>query len=248
MRNILIGITVLGLSLATLCGTAMAQSDSVATHIVDRYLDILNINALPQDSMLVLTTTVTRPGGSDTVTMRRLFQPPQMFRVDVYGKAGLQYGLYSNGKERFRQYGVGKGWDVVPPEYFYLKLNGYDFRGPLYGWRSKNLMMSYQGKVDVQGSDTRLDAVRVAVEGMYTRIYMFEESGLLSVIVELDEGADKERLKEYSHIEWKCEHEYGEIGNSVLPVVESFMRRGELTVMRTDMHFEKRNDALFNHD
>lgn len=224
------------------------QDDSVAARIVDRYLDILNIDALPKDSMLVLNTTITSPSSTDTVKMVRLYQWPQMFRVDVFNERGLENGLYSNGKDYFRYYSKGKGWDYIPPEQFYLRLLGFDFRGPLYNWRMNNLLMGYVGKVDATQKGSQLDAVRVEVEGMYTRIYMFEETGLLSVIVELEDGADGERLLKHSHIDWKCEHEYGQIGESVLPVLESFMRSNELTVLRTEMHFEKRDDTRFNHD
>ena len=227
---------------------SQAQTDSVAARLVDRYLDILNIDALPQDSMLVLTTTITTPGSSDTITMRRLFQPPQMFRVEVRDAIGLQSGLYTNGKGLYRAYAENKGWGVIAPDNFYLRLTGFDFRGPLYHWRTGGLMMKYIGKVDVAQKGEELDAVRVEVDGMYTRLYMFEESGLLSVIVELDEGANERSLLKDTHIQWKCEHEYNRVGPTLLPSLESFMRNGQLTVLRTEMHLEPRDDKPFNHD
>ena len=82
---------------------ASAQSDSTAIRIVNRYLDIMNIEALPQDSMLVVNTTITYPTTGDTLYMKRLYAPPQMFRVEVRLPNGtLQTGLCSNGKKRFR--------------------------------------------------------------------------------------------------------------------------------------------------
>lgn len=226
-----------------------AQADSASARIVDRYLGILNIDALPQDSLLVLTTTITTSGSDDTVVMQRLFQPPQMFRVDVRDSRGLQTGLCSNGKDRFRAYSEINGWwGDITPESFHRRLTGFDFRGPLYNWRSTNPVMTYLGKVTVEQRNVQLDAVRVEVEGNYTRIYMFEESGLLSVIVEQDNSIDPKRVLEDTHIQWKCEHEYDKVGPTVLPSLESFMRDGRLTVLSTEMHLEPRNNLKFNQD
>lgn len=242
MKKILIALALLPLM-------AWGQEDNMAARIVDNYLDILNIDALPQDSMLVLTTTITSPGSSDTIIMTRLFQPPQMFRVEVRDKQGLQTGLCSNGKDRFRVYSMLNGWwGDVSPEGFYQRLIGFDFRGPLYNWRVGGLELTYQGKVKVEQKGQTLDAVRAEGEGYYTRVYMFDEQGLLTVIVEPDEELDPERNYYDTHIQWKCEHEYGMVGVTVLPTVESFMRNGQLTVLRTEMHLEKRDNLRFNQD
>ncbi|MBR6844278.1 MAG: hypothetical protein IKM79_04160 [Bacteroidales bacterium] len=241
MKKILIAIMLLPMA-------AWAQVDSTSARIVDRYLDILNIDALPQDSMLVLTTTITSTGSNDTVVMQRWYQSLHMFRVEVKGSTGLQTALCGNGKNRYRGYLEGMGWGDMTSTAFYNHLIAFDFRGPLHGWRAKNLIMSYAGKVNVEQREEKLDAVRVEVEGSYTRLYLFEPSGLLGVIVELDEALDSSRVTRESHIEWKCEHEYGMIGETLLPTLESFMRDNRLTILRTEMHFEPRNDKLFNHD
>lgn len=226
---------------------AAAQTDSTAARIVDRYLDILNINALPTDSMLVLTTEITQPGSSDTIVMRRLFQQPQMFLIEVTDSKGLQNGMCTDGKTYYRSYSQNyKMWRDLTPETFFRQLTGYDFRGPLYNWRNTGLMMSYRGKVKAEDKGGAMfDVVRVEVEGSYMRDYMFEPSGLLSVIIETDSMVAGFGAFGDAHIDWKIIHEYGNIGRTILPIVESFARQGEVTILRTEMHFEARNDDKF---
>lgn len=228
---------------------ATAQSDSVAAHIVDRYLGILNIGALPADSMLVLTTTITSPTSTDTTVMKRYYQPPQMFRVEVRGSDGkLQVGLCTNGGDRKRVYeSKHEWWRDVTTETFYNRLSGLDFRGPLYGWRVAGAEVTYEGKATVKDGAT-LDVVKLAAPARFTRQYLFEESGLLAVILESDELDSAYRPYEDIRIDWKCIHEYAQIGKTTLPSLESFMRKEELTVMRTEMHFEPKNNLLFNQD
>ncbi len=226
---------------------AIGQTDSSAARIVDRYLDILNIKALPMDSMLVMTTEITQPGSTDTIVMRRLFQQPQMFLVEVRGSNGLQSALCSDGKTYYRSYSPKyEQWHNLERGTFFSHLTGFDFRGPLYNWRNTGLMMSYRGKVKAQNKgNVELDVVRVEVEGRYMRDYMFEPSGLLSVIVESDSIMKDAGIYEDAHIEWKIIHEYDNIGRTLLPTVESFARDSVITIMRTEMHFEPRNDDKF---
>ena len=77
---------------------------------------------------------------------------------------------------------------------------------------------------------------------------MFEPSGLLSVIIEEDTVDEGYNALHDAHVDWKCFHEYSHIGPALLPSVESFMREKLLTIMRSEMHFEKRDDLKFNQD
>lgn len=239
--------TIILFALASLM--AAAQSDSIAERIVDRYLGILNIEALPADSMLVLTTTITSPTSTDTTVMKRYYQPPQMFRVEVRGSDGkLQVGLCTNGSSRKRVFeSKHEWWRDVTTETFYNRLSGLDFRGPLYGWRVAGADVTYEGKATAK-EGTKLDVVKLVAPARFTRLYMFEESGLLAVILESDELDSAYRPYADSRIDWKCIHEYAQIGKATLPSLESFMRKEELTVMRTEMHFEPKNNLLFNQD
>ena len=116
--------------LAFLPLAAAAQSDSTAIRIVDRYLNIMNVQALPADSMLVVNTQIVYPTTGDTLTMRRLFVPPQMFRIEVRDSRGrLQTGLCGNGKDRFRAFSAHGGqWRDITVESYYNRLGGFDIR------------------------------------------------------------------------------------------------------------------------
>lgn len=227
---------------------ASAQSDSTAIRIVNRYLDIMNIDALPQDSMLVVNTTITYPTTGDTLYMKRLYAPPQMFRVEVRLPNGtLQTGLCSNGKKRFRVFSPNSiWWRDITPESFYSRLSGFDLRGPLYNWQSSNAYLTYRGRTEYKGQ--QMDVVHFTAPGFFNRLYMFESSGLLSLIIEEDSVNEGSRPLDEAHIEWKCEHEYTNVGPVILPSLESFMREKTLTVLRSEMKLEKRDNLQFNQD
>ena len=90
----------------------------------------------------------------------------------------------------------------------------------------------------------------VEAPGMFNRIYFFEESGLLSLIVESDEMADSANYKysTKSHIQWKMVHEYQYAGRLLLPRQESFLRQGTLTILTTEARTEPRRNIIFNQD
>ncbi len=227
---------------------ACAQSDSLAIHIVDRYLRIMNVDALPADSMLVATTEIVYPTTGDTFTMQRYYAPPQMFRIEVRQSDGsLETGLYGNGDGVYRAYSERhKQWVGVTRESYFSRLGGFDLRGPLYNWRSDNAYLTYRGQAEFKGQ--KLDAVHYSAPGFFGRLYLFEPSGLLSAIIEDDTVDDGYNALLDAHIDWKVIHEYDHVGPALLPTVESFMRQQILTVLRTRMHFEKRDDSIFNND
>ena len=227
---------------------AAAQSDSTAIRIVDRYLKIMNIDAMPADSMLVATTEIVYPISGDTFTMQRYYATPQMHRIEVRKTDGsLQTGLYGNGSDTYKAYtDKYRQWVSVTTESFYSRLGGFDLRGPLYNWRSANAYLVYRGKTSYKGQ--QLDAVHYSAPGFFGRLYLFEPSGLLSAIIEDDTVNDGYNALLDAHIDWKCIHEYDYVGPMLLPTVESFMRQNTLTIMRTRMRLEKRDNSLFNHD
>lgn len=227
---------------------AAAQSDSAAIRIVDRYLGIMNIDALPADSMLVVNTQIIYPQTGDTLTMKRIYAPPQMFRVEVRNPDGtLQTGLCGNGDKRYRAYSSRSGWwrDITTST-FYSALGGFDVRGPLYNWRADNAYLTYRGTTDYKGQ--QLDVVHYSAPGFFKRLYMFESTGMLSVIIEEDTVDEGYNALHDAHIDWKCFHEYANVGPATLPVLESFMREKTLTVLRSEMHLEKRDNLQFNQD
>ena len=73
---------------------------------------------------------------------------------------------------------------------------------------------------------------------------------MLSVILETDEMLDRDDhdVDTTARIEWKCMHEYQQVGTSLLPRLESFLRGQRLTVMETTARLEPLNTLIFNED
>ena len=237
--------------LALLLPMAAAAQDS-AEAVVGRYLRMLNYEALPMDSLLVMETTITFHGSTDTFTMRRLFAAPNMMRVEVWHGDTLTNGYCTNGGSRHREYARNQGWwNDARHEDFHRRIDSYEFRGPLYRWQERGIKLTYMGGTMTKGE--RLQVVRAEMKDNYTRYYMFEQrSGLLVLMQERDEDTTEGNtvLKSLrpSPIEYEVTHEYLPIGESLIPSETSYMRGGLLTIMRTSAHFEPRNDLLFNKD
>ena len=219
-----------------------------AVHVVDTYLRMLNFEALPEDSILYLETTITSPGSADTFLMRRWHARPQMFRVEVWKKDKLTYGICSNGNDRYRQY-IPKAdyWEEFSPDKFWEEFDGYDFRGPLYDWRNNASELHWNGTTDYNGHP--LQVVKVLRPDSYDRFYMFDPSNnLLTLIIEQPTiYGDSARISP-SHIEWKVFHEYQPLGECLIPSLESFLRGTTLTILATKPRFLPRNTLIFNRD
>ncbi len=222
-------------------------SDTAQT-VVERYLALLNIDGLPQDSLLVMETAITFYGEKDTIWMRRWYAAPEKFRVEVWNQGKLETGLVSNGKDRFRYYVESlKSWESTDRNNFAERLQGYDFRGPLYGWRAKGATLTWNGTTTLKGEP--LQVVKVNCPAMYERYYMFEpESGLLTLIFETETLPEGYSTLLKGHIDWKSVHEYQPLATGILPSLESFMRNGVLTIMSSTTHFEKMDSGLFERD
>ena len=227
-----------------------AQAQDTAEAIVARYLRLLNIEGLPADSMLVMTTTISFHNSTDTFTMTRRYQAGEMMRVDIYKGDSLMTGLCTNGRDRYREFVHMVGWWVdQSPETFERDMQAYDFRGPLHHWRERGITLAYEGVTTYKGQ--RMQVVKSVQEKHFNRHYLFEEgSGLLVAVLEDNEVPDKRRefpLRGHP-IDYKITHEYLPVGASLLPTQESFMRNEVLTVMESTVHFEPRNVLLFNQD
>lgn len=232
---------------------AMSQNhqdlmDDSAKAAVDRYLAILNIEGLPDDSLLVMETSITFYGEKDTIRMLRWYAAPEKLRVEVWNNGKLETGLVGNGKDRWRRYLPAYGsWESINQAEFYGRMQGYDFRGPLHDWRAKGATLTWNGTTTLKGEP--LQVVKVTCPTMFERYYMFEPgSGLLTLIFETDKAADGSTPRHGGHIDWKSIHEYQPLEHGLLPSLESFMRDGVLTIMSSTTHFEKLDDQLFEHD
>ena len=225
------------------------QLDDSARIVVDRYLTMLNIEGLPADSMLVMETAITTSTNiRDTIWMRRWYAAPEKFRVEMWYEETMTFGLVSNGKDRFKRYlTADKKWEVLTKTEFYKKLQGYDFRGHLYDWRGKGAELIWNGTTTLKGHE--LQVVKVKCKDMYNRYYMFEPgNGLLTLIIETDETMDGKHFVSSSRIEWKMEHEFQPLHESLLPSLESFMRNEELTIFQTRYRFEAMDNEIFERD
>lgn len=234
--------------LLALAPALRGQTADTAVQIVERYLELLGNDRWPADSLLVMKTVITSPQSGDTFVMKRWFMPPQKHRIEVRLNDTLQTAYCGNGSDRFRKYIPSLGyWQDIPSYQFYTELAGYDFRGPLHGWRAQGATLTYEGPATVMGRHG-LEAVKVEVPDRYVRHYFFEPSGLMSMIVETAELDSLYRDRYSVHIDWKFIHEYQQVGRSLLPKQESFMRQGKLTVMETEAYFEPAKTLIFNQD
>ena len=226
------------------------QAQDTAEAVVGRYLRLLNSEALPADSMLVVETTISFHGLTDTMKMRRYYAPKGMLRVEVSKGDTLLTGLCTNGTDRWREFARFTGWwgDITPAD-FESKMQPYDPRGPLYDWKRHGITLRYNGVTTYEGQ--RLQVVRAEQMDHYTRLYMFEEaSGLLVVALdrnELPEGSFVPIIS-VKPVDYKIIHEYTPLGMMLLPTQESFLRDGLLTILESTAHLEARQNRLFNQD
>lgn len=231
-----------------LCVVAQRGVADTAQQVVERYLRLLNYEALPADSMLVARTVVTFNDGADSLIMHRWLAPGGRQRVEVWTGDEQTVGLCTNGKERHRHFSPKLGWwqDREQDEILRL-LQPYELRGQLYNWAGRNVKLRYNGVGDYRGQ--RLDVVAAEQLGFYDRYYFFEEnSGLLVLVRELESSSGGTVKSPGDIMEWKIIHEYQPIGTSLIVSQESFMRDGHIFIMYTTAHFEPVYDLLFNSD
>ncbi len=219
-----------------------------AEYVVDSYLTMLNADGLPKDSLLVIETLVTVHGSADTTLMRRWYQHPGMFRIEVEHNDYLQFAIYSNGAGRYRHFDPhGSTWTDITAEQFAHHLTGYDWRGPLYDWRGKGATLAWNGTTTLKGQP--LQVVQVKGPEMFDRYYMFDPANkLLTLIIETDSDTASYRRVNPNRIDWKTIHEYTPVGPTLIPTLESFMRGGHITFLRSTVRLAPRDERLFNND
>lgn len=237
------------LCLLLLAPCAARAQDSAAI-VVGRYLRLLNAEALPSDSLLIIETTITYRDSRDTHFMRRYYQAPAMMRVEVWQADTLTAGLCTNGTSRFRQYNMLQGWwNDLSEEEFSLALQAYDPRSPLFNYAARGITLSYTGIILIEGHPFHV--VRAEQRDHYNRSYFFDrDSGLLTLITEsYDMPAGSHRpMQSLPPIEYKFIHQYQPLGESLIPSEESFRREGVLHILNSTLHLAPRNNLLFNQD
>ena len=224
-------------------------SDDSAAMVVDRYLQMLDLESYSTDSMLVMETAVTFYGSTDTLWLRRWFSPPRKFRMEQWHQGELVEGLISNNEDNFLRYDAQqKKWLPADKKEITDRLSGYDFRGPLYLWRWNGTKLTWNGHSELKGAPVQV--VKASRPGSYDRFYMFEPgSGLLTLMVESEEyDPAGPAPKKENHVEWKSCHEYLPVGTHLVPSLESFMRDGRLTILSTTATMEYIRPRIFNRE
>ncbi len=204
-----------------------------AAFVVDRYLSVLNFEGVRSDSMLYIETYIyNRSNPHDTLVMKRWHVEPQYNRVEIWHHDELQQGYYTNCYDKYREYDAEVGrWTSITTSDYYDIFTAYDFRGPLYHWRSNGVELTYSGIWNYNGHE----AYRVMAKAphRFDRYYLFEkENGLLFLIDETDTpGHDMATKKDSKHTDWRAIHEFQPLGNVLFPSIESYQYEKEITLM-----------------
>ena len=236
-------IAVLG---ATVAQSRQQPTDS-ARLVVNRYLDILNYDALRSDSIFYVETIIyKRSQPDDTAILKRWFLPPNLFRAELWHGDTLLEGCFSNCRDIFREYKLGMldGWTRVSPSRYYDIMPKYDFRGPLHNWETNGNELRYDGIWDYQGHDV----YRIYVESVnkYNRYFLFEkESGLLFFIEETKKHSDFSNHQAFSHPDWHGFHEYQPIGPVILPSIESYQMDGDVIFYYSNFRYLPKRVEVF---
>lgn len=254
MKRIAIGIMLVATALSGWCQQAQRQQrggvkDS-AEWVVDRYLQLMNLDALRSDSILYMETVIYYASSpQDTAIMKRWFLPPNRFRAELWHGDTLLEGTYTDGKRVFREYNVKTldGWTRVAESRYYNVAPTYEFRGPLYNWRAQGGVLEYQGVWNFQGNEV----YRVYMEApeRYNSYFFFEKnSGLLFLEQQTSHHSEYSNHQASVHPDVHGVHEYQPLGVSLLPSYESFQIEGDRLLYLTTFRYLPLNMDIFTKD
>lgn len=228
--------------------TSQPAVDS-AEMVVSYYLDLLNYDHIPKDTMLYIRTVFfPRSNPADSSVMKRWFWAPYCFRTEIWTNDTLVTGYYTNSYDTYRRYNAkNKTWYKIDVATFFMEHEAYDFRGRLYHRKKNYTRLQYDGVWNFNGHEAyRIFASR---PGGFDRYYMFEkESGLLFLIDELDNYVPYGREDRTEHVDWRGIHEYQPVGNVVFPSQESYQINNEIVVMYHTINYVPLNKFLFIQD
>lgn len=227
---------------------AVAQNhqyvEDTAARIINRYLRMLNYEALRGDSILYIKSAIVqRDFPSDTTWMLRWVQGNK-FRVEVWAADTVQVGLLTDGVH-FQEYNtIAKIWQPMSSFDYYDDAIPYDYRGPLYNWRTLGRTAQYAGEYTFQGHP--VDRVFVSGPFVYDRYYLFEkESGILFMYTESETMDGEQRSDLSNHVEWRAYHEYTPLGMSLFPSVSSYLSQGSLVVIHDTVSYLPPKEVIF---
>lgn len=245
----LILIAVVLMSAVQLRAQQSATNLDTAIQIIERHYEMMNYEAMPQDSMLYIESQIIfKDSLTDTLIMRRWYVWPNRFRLEITQRDSLLAGLRNDGEDEYYKYDIRReDWDVVNITYYHDEMAAYDYRGPLYKWEVNGGELHYEGEFEYEGQP--VNSIYVSMPGTYDRHYIFEkESGLLFLINETGTSFERAEYAIKNHIDWRAYMEYGQVGLSLIPTIEQYKQNG--TIVTTYHHGEilPIDDRLFTHN
>lgn len=222
-----------------------AQQDTAA-RIIDRYLNLLNYEHIYSDSILYIETVITdNRNAKDTILLRRWFMPPSDFRTEVWNKGRLETAFYNYGDSLRQSYDkIYNDWRYPSAETYYNMQRMYDFRSPIYFWRTNGAEIAFEGEKTLNGHPVY--QVLVRIPGLYDRHYIFEkESGLLTLYTEDTTHLVTSRHHDNNRVDWRAIHEYLPVGPCLIPTIESYQIYGHIFILRSTVKLLARNPDIF---
>lgn len=238
MKRLLLILVLLSLA----PGLHAQQADSAAL-VVDHYLQRLNTQALHPDSVLLIESRIYTLGQPDTLLMLRWHQEPQMDRVELWQNGRLGLGCASDGKVHQVYNAQRQAWRLASHDNYLDLFIPYDFRGPLYKWRTLGRTLSYQGLVDYDGHACH--RVLVRGRGMRDRYYYFTANdGMLFFIDEQSTSLD-EMPESAPQVYWRAISEYIPFGASILVRLEGYQNSEGITLIEHTYRYLPSDPTLF---
>lgn len=247
MKRIVIWIALVIVGFAAQSQETTQEVDS-AEVVLERYLALLNYDAIRTDSILYIESRIfSLKNPIDTIVMKRWFYPEANYRVELWQGGKLAIGLHSNGYDTFMQYEAEhRKWFKVDVVKYYNRLDPYNFHGPFFHWKDHPISLRYDGVWNFNGNQ----AYRLFIkqQDQFDRYYMFEkESGLLFMYDELDSYMEMER-DVTSHADWRAFHEYTPLGKCLFPSIESYQMEGDIIMIYHQYRYIKFDYDIFLED
>ena len=239
-------------ALALSVGAQKKPVTDSAAYVVDRFLQIVNYDAIEADSLLYSESKLFNVHSTDTLRMLRWFSSQNKIRIELWRHDTLVVGFYSNERDKFRSYDLKtRQWEDLGVSDFFRKTKGYSYKNALSRWRDEKYKLTYKGVWRYEGRDTY--RVHVQANDQYDRDYLFErQSGLLFLVDESDTYRKNLIDEPGMHPSWRAYHEYIPLGNVVkaalLTSKESYLYDGQVTVMASTYKYIPKNDGVFEND
>ncbi len=229
--------------------TAKSNADS-AEAVIARFMTLMNYEALPHDSILLIESTiVTRNAPHDTCKMRRWYGYPHNVRIEVWMHDTLYEGYHNNGIKYYRKYDYKqKMWIDASDIHYNDMTQAYDYRGPLYNRHNKGYEISYAGEYTF--NNHKIYRISVSSPETYDRMYLFEKtSGLLFLCTESTtiQGKNSKDIGD-NHIDWRAYEEYLPLHESLIMSSESYQHHNTVTFARHIPRLIPMNKNIFKYD